>query len=149
MGGRRPRRRRKKASIYSALTYVLLLCSICRSVNEDGLVEASNGSGFIHKSKLNTNGSFSVGKTWRLAELHGIQVLNVSRTSILVVCLTMVITTATCLQYNDIQDLQMADRKPGRPSKLHQCHNPPIQANHKQLRSAATGGDARSRCCAR
>ncbi|KDQ30968.1 hypothetical protein PLEOSDRAFT_1036431 [Pleurotus ostreatus PC15] len=40
------------------------------------LSQASNGSGFIHKSKLNTNGSFSVGKTWRLAELHGIQVLN-------------------------------------------------------------------------
>ncbi|PPQ67093.1 hypothetical protein CVT25_005694 [Psilocybe cyanescens] len=38
------------------------------------LSQANNGSGFLHKSKLNTNGSFSVGKTWRLAELRGIQV---------------------------------------------------------------------------
>ncbi|KAF9229108.1 hypothetical protein BS17DRAFT_771038 [Gyrodon lividus] len=37
---------------------------------------ASDNTGFIHKSKLNTNGSFSVGKTWKLAELRGIQVLN-------------------------------------------------------------------------
>jgi len=38
---------------------------------------ASNGTGFIHKSKLNTNGTFSVGKTWKLAELRGVQVLDV------------------------------------------------------------------------
>ncbi|KIK94025.1 hypothetical protein PAXRUDRAFT_828414 [Paxillus rubicundulus Ve08.2h10] len=37
---------------------------------------ASDNTGFIHKSKLNTNGSFSVGKTWKLAELRGIQVVN-------------------------------------------------------------------------
>ncbi|KAH0838173.1 exocyst complex component SEC3 N-terminal PIP2 binding PH-domain-containing protein [Lanmaoa asiatica] len=36
----------------------------------------TDDSGFIHKSKLNTNGSFSVGKTWKLAELRGIQVVN-------------------------------------------------------------------------
>ncbi|KAJ7783605.1 exocyst complex component Sec3-domain-containing protein [Mycena maculata] len=40
------------------------------------LSQASNGNGFLHKSKLNTNGSFSVGKTWRLPELHGLQVVN-------------------------------------------------------------------------
>ncbi|KAJ8083824.1 hypothetical protein AAF712_000742 [Marasmius tenuissimus] len=39
------------------------------------LSQASNGNGFIHKSKLNTNGTFSVGKTWRLAELKGLQVV--------------------------------------------------------------------------
>ncbi|KAF8846217.1 hypothetical protein BDN67DRAFT_960913 [Paxillus ammoniavirescens] len=37
---------------------------------------ASDNTGFIHKSKLNTNGSFSVGKTWKLSELRGIQVVN-------------------------------------------------------------------------
>ncbi|KAF9244541.1 exocyst complex component Sec3-domain-containing protein [Melanogaster broomeanus] len=37
---------------------------------------ASDNTGFIHKSKLNTNGSFSVGKTWKLAELRGIEVVN-------------------------------------------------------------------------
>ncbi|KAG6887860.1 hypothetical protein C0995_012111 [Termitomyces sp. Mi166 len=40
------------------------------------ILEASNGNGFIHKSKLNTNGTFSVGKTWRLPELRAIQVVN-------------------------------------------------------------------------
>jgi len=40
------------------------------------LSQANNGSGFIHKSKLNTNGTFSVGKTWRLAELRAIQIVN-------------------------------------------------------------------------
>ncbi|KAJ7630772.1 exocyst complex component sec3 subunit [Roridomyces roridus] len=40
------------------------------------LSQASNGNGFLHKSKLNTNGSYSVGKTWRLAELRGLQVIN-------------------------------------------------------------------------
>ncbi|KDR85366.1 hypothetical protein GALMADRAFT_234191 [Galerina marginata CBS 339.88] len=40
------------------------------------LSQTNNGSGFIHKSKLNTNGSFSVGKTWRLTELRAIQVVN-------------------------------------------------------------------------
>lgn len=43
----------------------------------DDVIESSNGSGFMHKSKLNSNGSFSVGKTWNLAEVHAIQVLNV------------------------------------------------------------------------
>ena len=41
------------------------------------VVEAITGSGFIHKSKLNTNGTFSVGKTWRLAELRALNVISV------------------------------------------------------------------------
>lgn len=49
------------------------LCLSCNCT-----IEASNGSGFIHKSKLNTNGTFSVGKTWKLAELRGIAVIGVS-----------------------------------------------------------------------
>ncbi|KAG2159680.1 exocyst complex component Sec3-domain-containing protein [Suillus bovinus] len=40
------------------------------------LSQGSDGSGFLHKSKLNTNGSFSVGKTWKLSELRGIEVSN-------------------------------------------------------------------------
>jgi len=31
-------------------------------------------TGFIHKSKANTNGTFSIGKTWNLSELRGIEV---------------------------------------------------------------------------
>lgn len=49
---------------------------IARTIND--VVEANSGSGFLHKSKLNTNGTFSVGKTWRLSELRAIQVVNVS-----------------------------------------------------------------------
>ncbi|GBE77755.1 hypothetical protein SCP_0106370 [Sparassis crispa] len=40
------------------------------------LSQASNGGAFIHKSKLNSNGSFSVGKTWKLVELRGIELVN-------------------------------------------------------------------------
>ncbi|KAJ3511244.1 hypothetical protein NMY22_g15712 [Coprinellus aureogranulatus] len=40
------------------------------------LSQTSNGTGYMHKSKLNTNGTFSVGKTWRIPELRGIQVLS-------------------------------------------------------------------------
>ncbi|KAF6766570.1 exocyst protein [Ephemerocybe angulata] len=40
------------------------------------LSQASNGTGYMHKSKLNTNGTYSVGKTWRIQELRGIQVSN-------------------------------------------------------------------------
>ncbi|KAF8519134.1 exocyst complex component sec3 subunit [Hysterangium stoloniferum] len=32
------------------------------------------GEGFIHKSKMNTNSSFSVGKTWKLNELRGVEI---------------------------------------------------------------------------
>jgi hypothetical protein len=38
------------------------------------------GEGLIHKSKMNSNGTFSVGKTWRLNELRGVEVTDVSRT---------------------------------------------------------------------
>ncbi|KAF8917639.1 exocyst complex component Sec3-domain-containing protein [Mucidula mucida] len=38
------------------------------------LSQGYKGNGFIHKSKLNSNGSFSVGKTWRLPELRAISV---------------------------------------------------------------------------
>ncbi|KAJ7048537.1 exocyst complex component Sec3-domain-containing protein [Mycena amicta] len=40
------------------------------------LSQTLNGNGFLHKSKLNTNGTFSVGKTWRLPELRGLAVVN-------------------------------------------------------------------------
>lgn len=36
----------------------------------------------MHKSKLNTNGTFSVGKTWRLDELRSVQVSNVGSTKL-------------------------------------------------------------------
>ncbi|EMD41929.1 hypothetical protein CERSUDRAFT_79548 [Gelatoporia subvermispora B] len=38
----------------------------------------SRGGGFIHKAKSNSNGTFSVGKTWKLTELRGVEVLNSS-----------------------------------------------------------------------
>lgn len=39
----------------------------------------SNNGGFLHKSRLNTNGTYSVGKTWQLSELRSIQLLSVCR----------------------------------------------------------------------
>ncbi|KAF8578441.1 hypothetical protein K439DRAFT_1638802 [Ramaria rubella] len=34
------------------------------------------GGGFIHKSKMNTNNTFSIGKTWKLSELRGLEVIS-------------------------------------------------------------------------
>ncbi|KAF8498012.1 exocyst complex component Sec3-domain-containing protein [Gautieria morchelliformis] len=42
------------------------------------LLSQSAAGGFIHKSKMNTNHSFSIGKTWKLPELRGIEVVNSS-----------------------------------------------------------------------
>jgi hypothetical protein len=36
-----------------------------------------DGGGNIHKAKLNGNGTFSVGKTWPVSELTGIEVITV------------------------------------------------------------------------
>ncbi|GJE97072.1 exocyst complex component Sec3-domain-containing protein [Phanerochaete sordida] len=40
------------------------------------IARSSDGSGYIHKAKRNHNGTFSVGKTWRLQELRGVEVVN-------------------------------------------------------------------------
>jgi len=64
----------------SRVTYSYLVCFrpyLSQHAIVKNSVEASNGTGFIHKSKLNTNGTFSVGKTWRLPELRAVQVVNV------------------------------------------------------------------------
>lgn len=74
------RMRGQKAAEESHVTYFSLVCihSYCSlHLISNIFVEASNGTGFIHKSKLNTNGTFSVGKTWRLAELRAVQVVEV------------------------------------------------------------------------
>ncbi|TFK39548.1 exocyst complex component SEC3 N-terminal PIP2 binding PH-domain-containing protein [Crucibulum laeve] len=36
----------------------------------------NDGYGFIRKAKLNINGSFSVGKIWRLEEMCGVKIVN-------------------------------------------------------------------------
>jgi hypothetical protein len=87
--GRKPR--------YILLSSMLIIslqegCLDCPSV-------ASDGSGFIHKSKLNTNGSFSVGKTWKVSELRGIEVVNVC-TAISSIPHTADCRTAGILQYH-------------------------------------------------
>ncbi|KAI0286899.1 exocyst complex component Sec3-domain-containing protein [Russula aff. rugulosa BPL654] len=38
------------------------------------LARNAEGEGLIHKSKMNSNGTFSVGKTWKLNELRGVEV---------------------------------------------------------------------------
>ena len=70
----------------------------------------NDGAGFIHKSKLNSNGSFSVGKTWTIVELRGIEVLNVS-------CsvrgrkekASHQIVAAPCIQHNPGTDTSVAN----------------------------------------
>lgn len=70
-GGRKPR--------YILLSRTLLSLR-CRTHKTHSSAEGARGNGFIHKSKLNTNGTYSVGKTWRLSELRGVQIVNVSCT---------------------------------------------------------------------
>ncbi|KLO20758.1 hypothetical protein SCHPADRAFT_816552 [Schizopora paradoxa] len=38
------------------------------------LSRSTSGTHNIHKSRLNPNGTFSVGKTWKMSELHGVEV---------------------------------------------------------------------------
>ncbi|KAH9969098.1 exocyst complex component Sec3-domain-containing protein [Russula dissimulans] len=40
------------------------------------LARNADGEGLIHKSKMNSNRTFSVGKTWKLVELRAIEVIN-------------------------------------------------------------------------
>ncbi|KZT08778.1 uncharacterized protein LAESUDRAFT_757486 [Laetiporus sulphureus 93-53] len=40
------------------------------------LSQTSDGSGFIHKAKLNCNGAFSLGKTWKMQDLREVEVVN-------------------------------------------------------------------------
>lgn len=78
LGGCWSRRRGKETQIYTTLAYVLSHIHFSQlDTIHTASAEASNGTGFIHKSKLNTNGSFSVGKTWKLIELRAVQVVNV------------------------------------------------------------------------
>jgi len=70
-GGRKPR--------YILLSGKYNICTAL-DVDIDIALESSNGSAFIHKSKLNSNGTFSVGKTWRLPEVRAIQVAIVRHT---------------------------------------------------------------------
>lgn len=74
------------------------------------VIEAISGSGFIHKSKLNTNGTYSVGKTWRLAELRALSVISV--------CILagfshqrLIVTVPTALgfRYYLVENVSMAD----------------------------------------
>jgi hypothetical protein len=77
LGRSRPRCR-PQAEVHFTRPYAQpLLC-----VNGMAVVCPGNaqGEGLIHKSKMNSNGSFSVGKTWKLNELRGVEVTDVSCT---------------------------------------------------------------------
>jgi hypothetical protein len=66
--------------------YVLLSRS-CRHIMAEAYADTlhvpgtNDGQGFIHKAKLNENGTFGVGKTWPVAELRAVEVITV-RTSL-------------------------------------------------------------------
>lgn len=73
-------------------------------------VGSNAGAGFIHKSKLNSNGSFSVGKTWKLTELRGIEVLNVSVMALLLVETQLLkLSAASGVQYNLVTPAPVAN----------------------------------------
>jgi hypothetical protein len=65
----------KSRDIYSSL---VCSCKRRQAAGDNILAESANGYGYMHKSKLNSNGTFSVGKSWRLDELRSVQVTNVS-----------------------------------------------------------------------
>lgn len=78
LGGGLARRGGKEAKIHYTLAYVTSAPNYDIAASRFTLAESTGGQGFIHKAKLNNNGSFSVGKTWKLSELRGLEVLNVS-----------------------------------------------------------------------
>lgn len=69
----------------------------------------------MHKSKLNTNGTFSVGKTWRLAELRSIQVVNVCPAPQPSSHFNLTFHQAARFQYHTFENVPMADRESRRP----------------------------------
>ena len=46
-------------------------------LNADGLAAVRDGRLKLHKAKENTNGTFSIGKTWGLEELRQVEVARV------------------------------------------------------------------------
>jgi hypothetical protein len=70
----------------------------------------AEGDGLIHKSKMNSNGTFSVGKTWRLNELRGVEVTDVSCTFVSVSLRTDT-DTAVDIQRHSSEDVQVANRE--------------------------------------
>ena len=61
-------------------TLSLQVCSISTGFDSTSAHQLSTDAAsgpLVHKSRLNTNGTFSVGKTWGIKELHGIEAINV------------------------------------------------------------------------
>jgi Exocyst complex component SEC3 N-terminal PIP2 binding PH len=69
----------------------------------------AKGDGFIHKSKENSNGTFSVGKTWKLSELRAVEVVSVSYVQFIVL-LRADSNAVLDIQYYPSEDVQVADR---------------------------------------
>lgn len=84
-----------KKSRYVILSRTFLAHFSCWYVELRYVPEASDGSGFIHKAKLNCNGAFSVGKTWKLEELREVEIVNVRPCSRVQMCATCALV---CLQ---------------------------------------------------
>lgn len=69
----------------------------------------AKGDAFIHKSKENSNGTFSVGKTWKLSELRAVEVVGVSYVHFIVL-LRADSNAALDIQHHPSEDVQVADR---------------------------------------
>jgi hypothetical protein len=59
---------------------------------------------------MNSNGTFSVGKTWKLNELRAVEVVTVSYASISVALSRVDTKTAVVIQYYPSEDVHVADR---------------------------------------
>jgi len=131
MGGLR-RRLWQETSLYLIVSYVVIISLQEGCLNVHSV--ASDGTGSIHKSKLNTNGSFSVGKTWNLSELRGIEVVNVCTvaiSSIVTQLTTAGRSAAIIIQYHSGTHVQMADRKPPRSGEFHFRGGQAVSRRHK------------------
>jgi len=60
---------------------------------------------------MNSNGTFSVGKTWKLVELRAIEVINVSLSLHLNVLLRPDSNAALFIQYYPCEDVQVEYRR--------------------------------------
>jgi Exocyst complex component SEC3 N-terminal PIP2 binding PH len=58
---------------------------------------------------MNSNGTFSVGKTWKLHELRAIEVVNVSCMYIISPRCILTVRTALGVQYHAGEDVQVED----------------------------------------
>jgi hypothetical protein len=87
-----------------------------------------DGGGNIHKAKLNGNGTFSVGKTWPVSELTGIEVITVRILNLALPIPHFMLKLSTVHHLGHLirKNVQMAERQRKRPICIRHCPGPAI-----------------------